>query len=141
MGTPIIPPVDADPVPAGELCTQCWGIGEKFGNIETPSSVVATIFGMEKADNWREGQGEPLDGDYTLEQRDGDPCIFDMDNDSGGIVWSVYGSQTYVFATNIENYSCFSGGADECELLIMNGFDNRFTGGSCLITIPEIEEE
>jgi len=140
MGTPISPPIDPDPVPAGDLCVKCWGIGKEFGDIDTPSSVIATIFGMEKASNWIAAYGEPLDGDYTLEQDIIYPCLFRFTDSPTGIHWSNESLYSTIFATNAEGYSCFSGGTDQCSLLILNTLDNRFTGGSCLITIPEIGE-
>ena len=140
MGTPIVPPVRPDPVPAGDLCTRCWGIGKALGTDETPSKVTATFFDMRKADNWIAGYGEPLDGDFILEQHSAIPCKWRLIATPMYVIWDVSGSVSSLLVVNIEGYACFSGSDDQCELLIMNQLDNRFTGGSCLITIPEIEE-
>jgi len=140
MGTPILPPIDTGPVPAGDLCSTCWGIGNTFGNNKTPSSVIATFFGVEKGPGWVVGMGEPLDGDYALVQRPTIPCAFRFLSSPSYIYWNCTGANAEMFGVNSEGYTVFCGGAGLCGLLALNTQTYRFKNGSCLITIPEIEE-
>jgi len=140
MGTPIIPPVDPDPVPPGVFCSRCWGNDKKLGDGPTPSSVTATFSGIEKGPGWSAGMGEPLDGDYILIQRPIMPCVFRFLDDPSYVTWDCAGVYVEVFGVNSEGSTVFYGVNGLCDLFIANIQFHRFKNGSCLITIPEIEE-
>jgi hypothetical protein len=118
----------------------CWGVGKEFGDGETPSKVYISISGIEKGPGWSTGDGEPLDGDYTLYQNLSYPCHFRFWETPISITWSNLTSVSEVFVNNGEGVSCFHGHSDQCDIMIYNDLSNRFINGTCFVTIPEIEE-
>jgi hypothetical protein len=140
MGTPIIPIVQPWPVRAGDPCSKCWGAGKAFGDKQSPSQVVVRLAKIEKGPAWEVGDGEPLDGEFTLWQHLSYPCHYTFRDFKIYIAWSNIGVGTEVRATNAKGVLCFYRFVGPCATLIISTFNLRFASGSCLITIPEIEE-
>jgi hypothetical protein len=140
MGTPIIPPVDPDPVDAGVDCVNCWGSGKSFGVDSTPESLVLTVSGMNKGPGWSSYYGDPPDGEYTIEQEAGLPC--DYEGVDGDFVFKVfylnttsqaqiiYKSISLIFATTSNPV---------CALYMENVLTYIFVGGSMSISVPEVK--
>ena len=140
MGTPIPPERKPDPVPAGHDCDICWGIGKPLGGGPPPSQVIATFEGVEKGQFWSECNGEPLDGDYTLQQEDEAPCYWTFWDGPGSVEWYHAYGKSIIFSHSSEGPVCIIVYADECTTLFINTDDVRFKGGSVKITLPGIEE-
>lgn len=72
------------------LCANCWGPGKTFGDVPTPGTVLATVYGIEKGTNWIGGDPEPPNGEYTLTQNLANPCRFDWSDGTWLIHWWAY---------------------------------------------------
>ena len=83
MGTP------APRNPPGVGCALCWGVNSEFGNVQTPKYLILVVRGVRRGSDWQSFMGEPLDGDWTLEQRTNDPCIYEA---------SIFGPQSHFVA-------------------------------------------
>jgi len=139
MGTPIPPPVAIDPVAAGSPCPICWGTGKPFGAAGTPEEIVVNFSGINKGPNWVAGDGEPLNGEYTLPQISGYPCGFRLLNFVVGVEVVFLPTHTSIFMDRLSYPNHFDGDSrGPCDLLVYNDEDDHFTGGSALITIPGV---
>jgi hypothetical protein len=140
MGTPIPPERKPNPVPAGDDCDICWGVGKPLGGGPPPSEVIATFFGIEKGPDWEPGDGEPLAGDYTLTQDSIDPCYFLFDNDPEWIVWSCTSEYSELWHFNSVGPDSFDQWGTPCQVFFENIEFRWFINGSGKITLPGIEE-
>jgi hypothetical protein len=139
MGTPIPPLPDPDKVPAGDQCSICWGVGKTFGNVDTPSKVIASVSGIEHGPSWIPSDGEPLEGKFELVQHDTKSCWFWYYQEPYGIGWynEVLNSEVYIF--NVNGPSHFDSFETTCSLVYNNQHVTRFKNGSVVITLPETE--
>ena len=71
MGFVIYP----DGYESGNACVKCWGVGKKFGDVDTPKFIYAYFYGIEKSLNWLPWMGQPGNGWYKMEQQV-NPCIW-----------------------------------------------------------------
>lgn len=139
MGTPIPLPTIPDPVPPGDFCDSCWGPGGLFGVGPTPESILVTVFGIKKGPNWGVLDGEPLEGEFTLDQNVVLPCLYR--GGGGGSLLQV------LFLSNATGASIVAPSAETmffynqliaCNILLDNEEDNHFVGGTVKITIPKV---
>ena len=56
---------------AGELCSQCWGLGKTFGDLPTPLYLNILITGLT-------GECSGGNGKYVAKQTPGYPCHYDF---------------------------------------------------------------
>lgn len=137
MGTPPILP----PVPAGDHCSVCWGVGKVFGSDSTPNSVEITFENIQKGPDWIPALGEPIDGTFTVLQDVSNPCIFRTTSGPINSVFIFFGvGSTGISGTSSTGGTSFAGAAGECALVIGNaGVFTLFEGGTATIRIPVIE--
>jgi len=140
MGTPIPPERKPDPVPAGDDCGICWGIGKPLGDGPPPSQVIATFEGVEKGQYWIPGNGEPLDGDYVLTQGENHPCWWVNYDVPGDIEWYQDLGYSILHSHNDQGVLCVVQWEVECTTLFIHTNDMKFKGGSVKIRLPGIEK-
>ena len=139
MGTPIPRLITPDPVAAGDDCTTCWGAGKTFGDIDTPESISITLSGINKTDLWVEGNPEPPNGEHLLDQTV-EPCYYFFISGEFGFQVQFQSDDTFVQVEAFGIGDVFIGFAgDICQTTVMNEVDTKYTGGSCVITIPEVK--
>lgn len=140
MGTPIPPPPVILPIPPGNPCSVCWGIGKEFGSGSTPIKIFVTIEGVEKGPLWLPVFGEPLNGDFLLEQTDLFPCRYEYPAiGSLRVEVRFLFDRTIVSAFSDTGFLCFTGDPmNICQTLFPNQETLEFKNGTFLITIPEI---
>jgi hypothetical protein len=140
MGTPIPPKRSPAPVPPGNDCDICWGIGKPLGGGPPPSQVVATVEGIEHGSMWHPQFGDAPEGHFILQQDELYPCRWFYYEHPYFLEWFLDVSSAEVYLTNLEltPYCDVLGGP--CDTLFINNTDVRFKGGSVKITLPEIEE-
>jgi hypothetical protein len=140
MGTRIPPPIVVEPADAGDACSVCWGFGKDFGDGDTPDHIVVNFSGIQKADDWREIDGDPLDGIFILDQDENAPCFFLTVVDDVTIFVQYSNGNTEIDAEHFLVGPKFTASIDEeCLIFVPNDLTTRFENGSCLIIIPEVE--
>lgn len=139
MGIPI-PPIFVPPVAvAGNSCPICWGSGKPFGDGPTPEKIYITFSGINKGPNWTSHNGEPKNESYELGQVGVLPCTFSVLDAPIGIKVEFRAGQTEIFFEDLGISIYFSAvvGAS-CQTFIFNEEADIFTGGSCVLYIPEV---
>jgi len=137
MGTRIPPIVVPPPADSGFLCSNCWGVGKEFGDIDTPEFITVIASGINKGPNWVVGDGEPPNGIYVLDQA-GEflPCIFVFIDTDFVIDVRFSPSSTVGFIQVNGSTFAYSGQSDDpCGLFILSNLNDHFTGGSFAIFI------
>ena len=138
MGTIIPPPIIPPFVPAGSLCSVCWGIGKTFGVDDTPSIIQVSFSGVNLGEGWRSGDGAPIDGIFEVEQSFA-PCLYQSEI-SGiwiDINWTTT-SSTVVATRKFSGLELFHCTNDNiCDLEFKSTLADHWLGGSALITILE----
>ncbi len=140
MGIRIPPPIIVPPSNAGDACSNCWGNGKVFGDGGTPDEIWLNFSGINKGPNWIEADGEPIEGLFQLLQTVPLPCAYLASEIDWIIDCTFEADDTTVgvlAATGPIVFQAFDNEA--CEVFVMNETDDHFTGGSCLIIIPEVE--
>lgn len=140
MGRRVPEPIPPDPVPAGELCSVCWGPGGIFGDGPTPSQITVEIDGVSRGPNWIPADGEPPNGSFDLPQLlDAGPCVFD-------VVGAVNLSAIFDVASTVVNGSVTGGfaffdsnPAAPCVKVLTSNLGDHFAGGTATIILPEVE--
>jgi len=138
MGTRIPPPIIVPAVAAGDACVICWGIGKPFGDGFTPIQIQASYSGINKGPNWIAPNGKPFDGVYMLDQNGTFPCLYELTD--GNFFMSIEFRADDVLAFVFDNLHVdhFRGTSEnKCEIEIFNEENDRFTGGSVFLEIPE----
>lgn len=140
MGTPIPEPIIVPPVPAGNDCTICWGIGKPYGDGDTPESIKVNFSGIAKADDWDSWMLDPFEGEFELDQFGIFPCHFRFTD----AVWMVNVifhtlSTEIVLEGRDGGFQFLSPNSSECATLVFNEREIRYVNGTCKILIPEIE--
>ncbi len=132
MGTPA--PIFSD----GLDCGFCWGIGKTFGDGTTPKYITLDIVGNIKSDIWLPIHGDPVNGRFTLEQRDLAPCQFDnrgiLDNKS--VVFELFVTDVTI-RNDIGTVVFRQLNAPLCSKIFDDNGALRFTGGTVTLEIPE----
>lgn len=140
MGIRIPPPIVVPPADAGDACSICWGVGKDFGDGDTPDHIWVNFSGINKGPNWTAPNGDPLDGFFMLDQNISFPCLFEA---TAGIFFMSVDfrpDDVLVFAFDNLLVDHFRGTSDDkCEIFVLSVEDNKFTAGSALIIIPEVE--
>ena len=141
MGTPIPPIIEPPPVDAGDACSICWGVGKPFGDLETPSVVVIDISGINKGVGWTPAYGEPTKGRYALGQTILGACQWIHHIDNVLIEFRFDAFDTFLNVTTDKGFFCLiHASGPPCQLEVENLLSVIFTGGTAVITIPEINE-
>lgn len=138
MGTKIPRIIVPGEVPAGVACSNCWGIGKTFGNVDTPSEIIMTVSGVNKGPDWVPFQGEPPNTVMTLEQVAGTPCRYDGSDGTnfGTVIFDA--GETVVIALSFRQQGGFiNENADLCALSITGNTSDYFTGGSVVLQLPD----
>lgn len=140
MGTKMGTPEDLGAVPAGDPCGICWGLGKPFGGGDTPESIEVTFEGIEKGPGWIPGNGEPIDGTFTLDQLAASPCEFtDIPAPPFGIFVNFLNGITQVGGVSDTGFPSFFRSTNvSCSTVFANQLVNRFINGSAVIRIPEV---
>jgi len=138
MGTIIPPPPIIPPVPPGDKCLYCWGVGKYFGDIPTPSKVYVNIEGVEKGPLWTAGKGEPFSGTFELEQNPIWPCRFITVNPIWPQLRCEFGSNDILMiAGNFERNGIFLGWTPEgCNGVAGNWYKDYFKNGQMTLLPP-----
>lgn len=140
MGTPITPPVEPDPEPVGDPCNQCWGAGKPFGDGDTPASINVNFSGLQSGISQVIENGPNEDGSWTLPQKIGVPCVFEIPLFGGfGIDVLFQFGQTGVVADAFFSTIFFGFTESPCSTLIFQSFPFGSLPGSCKILIPEVQ--
>lgn len=140
MGTPIGDPSVPGTADAGASCSNCWGSGKPFGDGDTPDKIKISLSGINKGPNWTSLYGDPLEGEFELEQVGVLPCTFSLLDPPIGIKVEFKASETEVFVENLGISIYFSAvSATACDTFMLNEENDIFTGGSALLLIPEVE--
>jgi len=138
MGEPIPPPPFVPPTNAGFPCAVCWGTGKPFGDGETPDEIVIVVSGISKGPNWVPGDGEPIEGTFTIPQFTA--CDYrDPFFPLGGFRIAFLVENTSVLWRFDEITAYFAGvTANPCETIVSSVLVDHFQGGTARIYIPEI---
>lgn len=140
MGTIITPPIIVPPVPSGNLCVSCWGIGQVFGDNPTPSSLWVTYSGIDKGPLWNPSHGEPPDGSFLLQQHGFLNCLFllAVGGNRYEVVWNdVITFVRYGLVGMGNSYG--AAGTSKCSLFCYTQEFGTFVNGSAFIELPEVE--
>ncbi len=139
MGTPIPPPIIVPPADPGGACGNCWGVGKIFGDGDTPDEIWLNFSGINKGPNWVIADGDPIEGLFQLLQVMIAPCSYLATEIDWLIDCTFESDDTTVgvlAATGPIVFQAF--GNEACEVFVENKTDDHFTGGSCLLIIPEV---
>jgi len=131
MGTPV--PI----LVPGDKCDVCWGPAKSFGDIDTTKFIQVEISGVEKGPDWQPGDGEPVNGIFTVTQDDILPCTYYLLFSVPMIFLLFAWGQTQLEAKNeknVEYFMTFSAGG--CPTVINNDLRFHFTGGTAKLWIP-----
>jgi len=138
MGTAIPDLLVVDPVVPGPACALCWGPGKPFGDGDSPASVFLSVSGINKGPMWDPFYGEPPSGDFELFSVV--PCFYTLQFDNTFMFVQWLGSATQISIVLLEPLDIFIGITTElCETFLLNTVTEEFVGGSCRITIPDVE--
>lgn len=132
MGTPA--PIFSE----GILCVNCWGPGQSFGPGTSPEFMSLASEGIEKGPSWVPGNGEPLNGEFTLTQRSVTPCVYRWDG-NGQERWQVaFGAaSTVIIGRSFGGQQMFSEiTGTECVDSFENQESNFFVNGTATLFIP-----
>jgi len=134
MGTRIPPPFDPPESPAGSACALCWGTGKPLGPGDTPQYIYVQLSGINKGPDWFSALGEPMSGDFQLEQVPGEPCHYEVVVGANTIrVW-FHSPFTESLVEAAGSIDMLIGTAESlCGLFILNTASGFFEGGSMLI--------
>ena len=139
MGTIIPPPYEPPPVAAGSACPRCWGSGKPFGDDGPPVTLPIMFSGVNKGPNWIAGDGEPIEGVFDLPQDPFDGCNFGGIFPQFSMIVNFTTTETIVLAYSNLGPIAFDGTeSDICQEHVRNDNDDKFTGGTCRVYIPEI---
>lgn len=139
MGTIIPPPYEPPPVAAGVACALCWGIGRPLGPGSTPQFIFVQLSGINKGPDWFAALGEPMSGDFELEQVAGFPCDYILVVGPNTIRVSFRSPKTDVLVEAGGSIDMLNGDSDDlCGLFVLNTTSGFFIGGSCLIYLGEV---
>lgn len=139
MGTPIPPLPIIEPVPAGDPCTNAWGVGKPFGDKPTPSSIVAVWSGINPNPDLPPPLPEPLNGTLILPQVAGFPCNFLLIKNQTlfEVAYQSAFSTCIIFAVPLGLFGFNS--LEGIGASLFFGLDTlNFVGGTCQVHIPEI---
>lgn len=140
MGTPIPDPIIVPPVPAGNLCTNCWSVGKPFYDDDTPAEIVANFSGINRGSGWDASLPEPFNGEFVLVQDAFVNCLFVFDDGTNRVTILFTTTNTNIALTEAPLGDFFrSPSAGPCELLVENESTVRYIGGTCKITLPETQ--
>ena len=132
MGTP------APLVTPGVHVPACWDPGKPFSSAATPKFITVDITGTVKGPSWVVGDGEPLNGRWTVEQEGSFTPRWRLRLSGTPDVRLVYGSGgSSLSALNTEGQTTFRKfGASACSIEFESDLVGRFQGGTATITIP-----
>ena len=138
MGTIIPPPPIIPPVPPGNHCSHCWGVGKHFGDIPTPSKIYVNIEGVEKGPLWNSYDGEPFSGTFELEQNPIWPCRYATIDPVWPSLRCEFGTRDILMiASNFERNSIFLGWVPQaCQGVAGNWYRDSFKNGQMTLLPP-----
>lgn len=129
------------PVPAGNLCVFGWGPVGIFGRGPTPSQCNVHLENIQKGPLWVPADGEPFEGDFTLTQNAFAPCFFAKNIGGVDLIFVNFGvtaALVFVFAPNF-SFMFNRNSVLNANLVYSNTVSTNFIGGTCVLTLPEIE--
>jgi len=140
MGTRVYPPPILPPVPEGTECSVCWALGKPFAGRKTPSSLLVSFSGVFLGPAWEPSDGDPIDGDFTLDQLPGYPCFFRY-NENGLNIDLQYGASQSSIIADLDTVGLlfYSEPPDPCLDFFTNDLFLKFSGGTATISFPETE--
>lgn len=139
MGTPIPDPIEPPDSGTGNPCSICWGVGKPFGDVDTPTTVLIRVSGVNKGPNWTAANGEPVNGDFNCEQVPGFPCTWQAVGVGFNVVYSYSGGITSATVVNEKGNGVFAGqNLSPCELSLGNQLTSIFELGTVEVVLGEI---
>lgn len=122
MGTPL------PPNPPGNICANCWGPGEVFGNVATPKYVTVTLSGLKAGEFWVPADETLLLTPHVLIQSMF-PCTFEVRDETfqWHLVWDPARTSASVIRI-VDNESAFQQGNGDVCVQSLGNFSDEFDG-------------